>query len=416
MAITAATSNNASANTTSSTVTLPASVAAGDLLVVLLASDLLTAPAFTFPAGWTKLADVADTAHTGCIAYAIAAGGETSIAVTHTTERTNQIAWRIPAAEWHGTTVPEIGTIATGNSSVPNPTGVTPSWGSAATLWLAACAWDDSTLPTLTSYPTNYTDAQANSVAGSSAARVAGAWRTLTATSEDPGNFVLTGKETWQAWTVAVRPPVTGSNLSLTASDSITFSDSVSRALTLPRTASDSVTFSDSVARLGTFLRTAGDSLTFGDTVAASRQFVRSLADSITTSDSVARIGTLVRTASDSLTLGNTVARVLTGTRSLADSITTSDGVTRAAGIVRAASDAITTSDSVGRVVSALRSLSDSIGLSAIVAAIGAGGGTTGAATASVSLEHTAEATVGDSSAGATASLSDLSTATATVG
>ncbi len=245
MAITATASSNGSANVTSSTVTLPASVAAGDLLIILLASDLLTAPAFTFPAGWTKLADVADSAHTGTVAYAIAAGGETTVAVTHTTERTNQIAWRIPAAEWHGTTVPEIATIVTGNSSTPNPGSLTPSWGSAATMWLAACTWDDSAAPTLSTYPTNYTDAQANSVGGSSAARVAGAWRTLTATSEDPGAFGLSGAETWQAWTIAVRPPVAGNVTATPGVASLALT-----ALTPTVTASDNKVATPGVASL----------------------------------------------------------------------------------------------------------------------------------------------------------------------
>src|SRR5689334_378665 len=122
----APTASQQATNGTTSNVTLPASIAAGDLIVAVIGADS-GAGAMTWPAPWVKLAERLDTAHVMSVGYLVASGGETSVAVTHTTERSNHLAWRITG--WHGTTPPEVSALANGNSNAPNSGAVTPSWG-----------------------------------------------------------------------------------------------------------------------------------------------------------------------------------------------------------------------------------------------------------------------------------------------
>lgn len=311
MAITVATSSN-STNTASSTVTLPASVAAGDLIIAVIAGDS-GAAAFTWPSPWVELDDQADsaTAHVASIAYLIASGGETSVSVTHTSERTNQIAWRIPAAEWHGTTPPENTTAAKGSSINPLSSALTPSWGSAATMWFSICTWDDSTTPTLSTYPTNYSTAQANNVASSSAARCAGAERTATTATETPGSFALTGTETWIAWTIGVRPPVSGNNYTQNLSGSLSFSGSITKQTGKPlsgalsfsgafskftsRTLTAAANFAGSLAKRTSRLLPSA-SLSFSGAFSTSRVTLKTLTASLSFS------GSLVKQTGKSLT------------------------------------------------------------------------------------------------------------------
>lgn len=199
----APTASQQTTNGTTSNVTLPASIAAGDLIIAVIAADS-GAGAMTWPSPWVKLAERLDTAHVMSVGYLIASGGETSVAVTHTTERSNHLAWRI--TDWHGTTPPEASALANGNSNAPNPASLAPSWGADDTLWMALATWDDSSSPSLSTYPSNYTTAQGTNATASSAGRVAGAARQLNASSEDPGAFGLSGAETWAAFTVAICP------------------------------------------------------------------------------------------------------------------------------------------------------------------------------------------------------------------
>lgn len=197
-----------SSNATTTVVTFDAAASAGDLILVFHGSDS-GAGANTYPAGWVELVDAAGSGFQASIAYLIATGGETSVTVTHTSERANAIAVRISG--WHGTTAPEVSTAATGSSTQPNPGSLTPSWGADDTLWIAAAFADDSATPfPITAWPTNYASNQTQGSTAASAADVAIATRNLNAASEDPGAFTMTATETWSAYTVAVRPAAAG--------------------------------------------------------------------------------------------------------------------------------------------------------------------------------------------------------------
>jgi len=191
-------------------VTLPASVAASDLIIVFHFSDGAATPITrTFPSPWVEINDTQNAAANASlgVGYLIASGGETSVTVTKSVaERFSAIAIRISASSWHGTTPPEISTGATGTSANPNPDAVTASWGSDDNLFIALHDFDNSLGGnTTTAYPTNYASNNLESPDVSSASRGAIASRELAAASDDPGTFTITSDE-WWAGTIVVRP------------------------------------------------------------------------------------------------------------------------------------------------------------------------------------------------------------------
>lgn len=199
------TSSRASSNLTDP-VTLPASIAAGDLIIIIHFTDSAGASA-TVPSPWQELKDAA-TAGTGSrilIAYLIASGGETSVTVTKAvTERFAAIAIRVAAADWHGTTPPEVSTGATGTSANPDPDSLTASWGAEDNLWLAIMAMDDSLgTNTISAYP--YASNNVAAPAVSSAGGGAICSTTSAVATLNPGTFTITSDE-WWAGTMAIRP------------------------------------------------------------------------------------------------------------------------------------------------------------------------------------------------------------------
>jgi hypothetical protein len=98
------------------------------------------------------------------------------------------------------------------------PPTLTPSWGSADTLWMWVGAFDNGTR-TLSSYPTNYSANQNfNAGAASSAAvGIATATRELAASSETIGNGVLSAAEQWISYAIAIKPAGGGGPVDATA-------------------------------------------------------------------------------------------------------------------------------------------------------------------------------------------------------
>jgi hypothetical protein len=185
-------------------VTLPASIAAGDLIISAVQYVLGATPGT--PAGYTVLVTGAISSEVGLVAYyKIAAGGETSFDPNITAHFLNAISVRITG--WHGTSAPEA--TVTGNaasSASPNPPSLTPSWGSADTLWLAVGVIMVDGTAAFTGVPTNYTSV-VTSQAGGEFCGISMGRRDLAASSEDPGAFTdSVTVEAWRAATIAIRP------------------------------------------------------------------------------------------------------------------------------------------------------------------------------------------------------------------
>lgn len=198
---------------TSHNVTLPSSIVSGNLL--LLFCGINGTPTVTDPTGWTVTLSATNT-DTWRIYSRIADGSE-GATVTVGLSASNRMgcaAYQISGNQ-NGTSSSEIAISSASNANTanPDPPSLTPSWGSAANIWIAVCFSADSN-SNLSSYPTNYSTEQVNGKNGTGAggggtgATIAA--RALTATSEDPGTFAWDSAKQRSAYTLAVRPLVAG--------------------------------------------------------------------------------------------------------------------------------------------------------------------------------------------------------------
>jgi hypothetical protein len=194
-------------DTTDHYVNIPATVNAGDLLIVLFTNDGNTS--LTTPGGWSLLASDVNGPHVRLsVYYKIAAGTEGGTTVDFVTSDGEEAAAQVyRITNWHGTTPPEISTAATGTSTVPNPVSLNPDqWDIADTLWLAVAGQDrgDQGAP---NYPVNYIDGISTlSSDGNKSCRMHSACMALAVALEDPGHFTIPTSEQWVAFTIAVRP------------------------------------------------------------------------------------------------------------------------------------------------------------------------------------------------------------------
>ena len=196
-------------NTQNHTVTLPASIATGDLLVCVLTVDGGDAITFT---GWISFV----VANEGSVRHeAFWRKATTSDPNTFTTdgasgEQTTHRVWRFTSASiTDPNTVPPQGGGATGSGSNPDPPSFNPTWSSGDdTYWLATCGRDDDDSSSQT-YPTNYDTGQLyhqSDTSGSCEAAYAED-EVSTSGAEDPGNFDLGNTtEGWGAFTIAIPP------------------------------------------------------------------------------------------------------------------------------------------------------------------------------------------------------------------
>src|SRR5262245_33396418 len=221
--VVAATNSNNGATGTSHTVNLPAGISAGDVIVVIAGSNAGSTSSFTWPAGW-EIGEQLSSDRVLSVAARIATGSEgSSVNITSAASCAPVfIAYRITGA--HGSTIPEVAFTAQVNTATPDPPSITPSWGSADNLFIAATSRASSNGTPV--YPSGYTGSQINQTSLSGATACQMASRNLTAGSENPGTFSYTGGVSANsiAATIAVRPgpPTTTATLSVTeANDTI---------------------------------------------------------------------------------------------------------------------------------------------------------------------------------------------------
>jgi preprotein translocase subunit YajC len=210
-------------DTTDHYVDMPATVDAGDLLIVLFTND--GTATVTTPAGWNPLASDISNQHVRLsVYYKVAAGTEDGTTVNFVTSDSEQAAAQVyRITNWHGTTPPEISTAAIDSGTTPDPPSLDPvGWDVADTLWLAVAGQNrgDQGTPT---YPASYTDGISTlSANNNKSCRTLSARRVLAAASEDPGVFTIPASEQWVAFTIAVRPAPRDLTISSTTGGSVT--------------------------------------------------------------------------------------------------------------------------------------------------------------------------------------------------
>lgn len=204
--------NGTGASSTPS-VNLPATVNAGDTLLVVFRSAGLGAVGWP-DASWNELFDDASDAsddQTAC-AWKKATGteGGTSITLSSANAKFAAVAYAIANAADPTTRPPEFATLVTGTSQNPDPGTVTPTGGSKDYMFIAVAAYEgeQATPPT---YPTNYDTAPISAHSGTAAAtasncRVSAICRRALASSEDAGSFTISVSDDWTATTIAIHP------------------------------------------------------------------------------------------------------------------------------------------------------------------------------------------------------------------
>jgi hypothetical protein len=209
---------------TTHAVSMPATVAAGDLLLMLYSYDDNTATV-TDPdgaGGWTQIAvgNSGSGGVTGSVWAKVATGTEGGTTVgftTSTSQSASAQVYRVLAANWSGDITNNGIDVATGTGATtanPDPPALNPAkWDTENALWIAYSA--GSTFTAVTTYPTNYVNgAIVAGNSGAAGASTSSATRALSASSEDPGTFTMSASNSGIPFTIAVRPPLTynGSN------------------------------------------------------------------------------------------------------------------------------------------------------------------------------------------------------------
>lgn len=198
-------SGNGTPSSSITTVTLPSSIAANDLILIFVTNSGGQSVE-NAPSGYT-LIDVHQSGDQTCIAayYKIAAGGETSTTIDWfgTPDGDAYICYRITG---YNSTTP-VAFISTqesnGAQTTPDPASLSPSWGSADNLWLALinCGADGGT-PTA---PSGYSNLLFQTGTGTPDCFIASSQKTATASSENPGAYSA-NSSVYQEMTVAIQP------------------------------------------------------------------------------------------------------------------------------------------------------------------------------------------------------------------
>lgn len=190
----------------------PATVDAGDLLIILFSVYGVDSPSFTTPPGYTQLyvSSAADFVRAGAWAKSASGsedGGTEDVATSLAKAGAGQI-YRITG--WSGTIGDiAVGTTAESASTTPDPPNVSPG-STADWLYIAAIHTGDDDIA-INGWAANYSSGDgADTACGAGAdasGRIASYWRQTTATSsENPATFSLVSSETWHCNTIAIKP------------------------------------------------------------------------------------------------------------------------------------------------------------------------------------------------------------------
>lgn len=225
-------------NATDHNVAMPATIAAGDLLLVLFSNDGSATVTNPNASKWRELFTSANSTNNRLSGYAAVADGtedsSTVNFVTSTGERAVAQVYLVPVGYWSGDTADIIvGTSATGSDTAPNPPSATPD---ATRDWLAIACYGADDDDDASAYPTDYTIQQTYSQSGSGteAASLGSAARQIrTGSAIDPAAFTIALTEQWVAQTILI-PPLPHA-FALAASSNITASGEATTAqLTAP--------------------------------------------------------------------------------------------------------------------------------------------------------------------------------------
>ena len=186
--ITSSTFNNGSGTRA---LQLPATVDAGDLLLLFVSSES-SRTISTPPSGFTNLFNTNSGAGRGALYAKVADGTEDGTTVNIVYSGNTAVAcrcFRITGFTGDITNDIDVGTAVASSGLTVNPPSVTAGWGSADNLFIVLAAISDTGTPSGTETITNYGDyvMTSSGALGSNIASIAEWRRELTASSDDPG-------------------------------------------------------------------------------------------------------------------------------------------------------------------------------------------------------------------------------------
>lgn len=181
-------------NGTSHTVSLPASLVSGDLLM-LLGFTSSSSVTWTTPAGWTASSTGAING-TYVIFYKVSNGSEGASLTLTSSISTRMQSYVAQISGFKSGSSPSISSVATGTSLAPQSPSLSPSWGLANTLWFSVVY----TSRQVTSWP--LTD---NNVFQS---EVAVCTQSINTATEAPGAYAVAISGAWGAFTIGIEPAV----------------------------------------------------------------------------------------------------------------------------------------------------------------------------------------------------------------
>ena len=195
-------------------VSMPATVAAGDLLIVIITLPGGSGNTITTPTGWTLITTNSNGTTTRSGIYAKNAAGTEGGTTVGFTSSSSTVAtaqtFRILAGNWNAGTLTSVISVATPVSATtasPAPPSLTPSWGADDTLWITYSAGE--TYTSVTSYPSGFSGGTMTTTGSSTTgASTATAQLHLNAATESPGTYTMNASNTGLTYTLAVQPPV----------------------------------------------------------------------------------------------------------------------------------------------------------------------------------------------------------------
>jgi hypothetical protein len=229
----ATTNTTADTDASPTTVNMPASISAGDLLIVICAADAAGTITQSGASDWTKIEQVNNSTVVGYVLFAKIAAGSDSLTLTST--GSDDIACVSLRITGHGvsdvSTDITRGTAATGTDAAPDPPNCNP--GSAKDyLWIECFAADDDDDTTNYETSTWTKVAQIQSANSTSSSLCAVASLNLNASSNNPGVMAMAATEEWVSQTLAI-PPSTASQVTQTWNIRHDLASSVTESWTL---------------------------------------------------------------------------------------------------------------------------------------------------------------------------------------
>ncbi len=320
-----ATSSNNSSSPMAAT--LPTGIVVGELLLAIC--DVAGNGSVTTPTGWTSLLNATSgTAATDrrlVVFYRTADGTEgSSVSIANSLSSMAVITLRISG--WKGT--PAAAT-ATGGTTSPDPPSLSPSWGSADTLWIAAAACRGTSVSV---FPSGFSNTQSSQITGGVNSFAVSAELDATTATEDPGTFTQQSNN-WAAATIAIQPvSIFAQSVSVGTTTSVSLGRSIGKVVAVSLTGSVSIAraISKNVAVASTsttsvlksIAKTVAAATTTSVAFSAGRAFLVSIGVGV--SSGVSFVRTIGKVISASLAGGVTVRKVIAKTITVASSLLTS--------------------------------------------------------------------------------------------